>query len=33
MGNKMRLRRLYAAGGVTKLSYDLWPDYRDKWFP
>ncbi len=32
MGNKMRLRRLYAADGVTKLSYDLWPDYRDKWF-
>lgn len=32
MGNKMRLRRLYAAGGVTKLSTDLWPDYREKWF-
>ena len=32
MGNKMRLRRLYAGGGVTKLSTDLWPDYKDKWF-
>ena len=31
MGNKMRIRRLYTAGG-TKLSTDLWPDYKETWF-
>lgn len=31
MGNKIRLRKLYTAGEV-KVSTDLWPDYKDKWF-
>ena len=32
MGNKMRLRELYAANGVMKVSTDIWPDYKEKWF-
>lgn len=31
MGNKMRLRKLYTANEV-KLSTEIWPDYKDKWF-